>query len=154
MRKLLFFDSNMSGTVAKWGLCLQNDGALWRFGPLNGTGVQPMVLLRSNVGDIGVRREDEGPFGTIHDSIYAITRAISGGPAGKLMRISSVTGEDIVVYYTAPGITQVLAFGFDNNFLFVSRNSAPTGDIQRVFAPSLWNLPNPLPGQPTGWVTD
>ncbi len=153
VRKLLFFNANLTGTFATWGLCLQADGALWRFGPLNGASVQSMVLLNSSVGDIGVRNEDGGVSVQIaRDEIYATTKAISGGPAGRLMKINPSNGATTTVY-TDPLGGQFLAFGFDTNFLFLSRSKLPSGEILRNFLPYRWYIANPGVPAVSGWTT-
>lgn len=153
VRKLAFFNANLTGTYATWGLCLQADGALWRFGPLNAGGLQPMVFLTGSVGDIGVRNEDGGVNVQIaRDEIYATTKPFAGGPAGRLLKINPATGAATTVW-TDPLGGQFLAFGFDNNFLFLSRTHAGSGDTLRQFLPYRWYIANPGVPPVNGWVT-
>jgi hypothetical protein len=155
VRKLAFFNANLTGTFATWGLCLQADGSLWRFGPLNAPGLQPMVFLAGGVGDIGVRNEDGGVQVQIaRDVIYATTKPLAGGPAGRLLQINPATGAATTVW-TDPVGGQLLAFGFDQNFLFLSRTQpgSSSGDMVRLFLPYRWYIANPGLPPVNGWVT-
>ncbi|NQX01933.1 hypothetical protein HQ447_14850 [bacterium] len=153
VRKIQFLNATINGITGTYGVCLQADTSLWRFGPLESSSLQPMAYLGAGVGDIGVRRDDGGnAFNGLHDKIYATTSPISGGPIGKLVTINPANGA-VTEIYADPGGQKFLAFGFDANFLFLSRTNSPTGEILRKFVPYLSYLTNPVPGQPTGWVT-
>jgi len=152
VRRLLFFNANLTGSYERWGLCLQADGALWRFGPLS-SALQPVVLLATGVGDVAVRYDDGGVNVQIaRDRIYATTSPVTGGPIGKLLTIDPANGAVTTVYEDPQG-QKFLSFGLDNNFFFINRSSLPSGEILRLFAPFRWYAPNPVPGQPANWTT-
>jgi len=145
VRKLLFFNANLTGTYERWGLCLQADGALWRFGPLS-SALQPMVLLTTEVGDIAVRSDDGGvDVQLVRDRIYAIPNTSA---AGNLVQIDPATGAK-TVFDPGMGSRQFTAFGLDNNFFFFTT----AGEIERKFVPVRHYLPNPVLGQPAGWTS-
>jgi Concanavalin A-like lectin/glucanases superfamily/K319L-like, PKD domain len=146
VRRLLFFNANLTGTYERWGLCLQADGALWRFGPLS-SALQPMVLLTTGVGDVAIRYDDGGvDVQIVRDRIYASPNTSA---AGNLVQVDPATGAK-TVFDPNLGSQQFSAFGLDNNFFFFTRIS---GEILRKFAPFRHYLPNPVPGQPAGWTT-
>ena len=152
VRKILFLNATIGGTTGTYGLCLQADNSLWRFGPLPSGSITPISLLGGGVGDVGVRRDDGGTaFNGLSDKIYATTSPTNGGPVGKLVTINPANGA-VTEIYADPAGQKFLAFGFDNNFFYLSRTTSSTGEILRKFTPYLSYLPNPDPLGSTGWV--
>ena len=153
VRKILFFNATINGTAGTYGLCLQANASLWRFGPIPSAIPTPIVFLGGGVGDVGVRRDDGGnAFNGLTDKIYATTSPVNGGPVGKLVTIDPTNGV-VTVIYTDPAGEKFNSLGFDNNFFFLGRTHAPSGEILRKFIPYLSYLPNPDPQGNTGWVT-
>ncbi len=109
VRKILFMSANITGTFQTYGLCLQANATLWRFGPLEAPGLQPMVYLGGGVGDVVVRRDDGGnAFNGLRDKIYATTSPVTGGPIGKLVTIDPANGA-VTEIYADPGGQKFLA---------------------------------------------